>query len=271
MKLPKRSLRLLMTSIACALGPLVMGCGLFGGKRRDVVPAVPVASIPGHGAVAQDTSPKEDLRLVPAEAYMRTYLELFGGLAPLEVQRRARGAEGSALFDTWDEYVAALGLPDYRSDLPRSGQTNALMIATFERLGAALCDRALEHDLRPFSPVAVTTPGGAPKPLEKPTKPAPKNLLPVTDRIVFAFEVPEGPAIDLAAFTARFDVLHRTFLGYPAALAPPTRVGRFKALYDATVARHLAQGAAPSRLSPAEAGWSAVCQGLVRHPEFHLY
>ena len=77
---------------------------------------------------------------------MRTYLHLFGGLAPLEFQKRARGSDGASLFDTWDDYVSALGFPDYRLDVPRQTQTNALMVATFERLGVALCDRALEHD-----------------------------------------------------------------------------------------------------------------------------
>ena len=26
-----------------------------------------------------------------------------------------------------------------------------------------------------------------------------------------------------------------------------------------------------SRFSPAQSGWAAVCYGLIRHPEFHLY
>ncbi|KYF88138.1 hypothetical protein BE17_37805, partial [Sorangium cellulosum] len=184
--------------------------------------------------------------LVPAEAYLRSYLRLFGGLAPAEVERRARGDDRSALFDTWGDYLAALGLPDYSLDLPRGTQTNALMMAAFERLGIALCDRALEHDWKA------------------------KESVPIEQRLIFAFDRP-AQGLDEVAFAPRFDVLHRTFLSYPARLAPPDRERRFLALYQATVARHRAKGAAKSRFSPEEAGWAAVCYGLVRHPEFLLY
>jgi hypothetical protein len=160
--------------------------------------------------------------------------------APLDTQNRARPR---GLFDTWDDYLSALGLPDYRVDLPRATQSNALMVATFERLGIALCDRAVEHDLR-----------GAPP----------------EQRIIFAFDPPAG-AMDAAAFAPRFDVLHRTFLGYPARLAPPERQTRFYTLYE-TIRDHHAQAGAPrSAFKPDEAAWAAVCYGLVRHPEFHLY
>jgi hypothetical protein len=212
----------------------------------EVVPRVPAAPLPEVGRVAEDATPKEDRRLVPPEAYVRTYLQLFGGLAPLEVQRRARGADGASLFDTWDEYLSALGFPDYRLDLPRATQTNALMIAAFERLGVALCDRAIEHDLR-----------GKPPPLTR-------------DRLVFAFDPPVGD-VTPASFAPGFDVLHRTFLGYPARLAPPGREASFLALYRDTVARHAQKGAPRSRFSPIEAGWAAVCYGLVRHPELTFY
>jgi hypothetical protein len=178
---------------------------------------------------------------------MRTYLHLFGGLAPLDAQKRARGGDGNGLFDTWDDYVSALGFPDYRLDIPRQIQTNALMVATFERLGVALCDRAVEHDLRPAK-------GRGP--------------IPIDERVIFAFEMPAGP-VDDKEFAPRFDVLHRTFLGYPAALAPPAREGRFFTLYSTIVAEHAKD--AKSRFTPQEAGWAAVCYGLVRHPEFHLY
>jgi hypothetical protein len=122
------------------------------------------------------------------------------------------------------------------------------MAATFERLGVALCDRALEHDLK-----------------------APKGgqLPPLSERLIFAFDVPRGP-VDAAAFAPRFDVLHRTFLGYPTSLAPPARAARFFQLYRDIVAGH-AKAEPKSRFSPDEAGWAAVCYGLVRHPEFHLY
>jgi hypothetical protein len=220
-------------------------CAARPAERVAAVPSPPLAP---HGALAEDTAPKEDLRMVPPEVYMRTYLHLFGGLAPLDVQKRARAGDGGQLFDTWDDYVSALGFPDYRLDIPRQIQTNALMVATFERLGVALCDRAVEHDL------------GVPKGGEPP---------PVDERIVFAFDVPAGE-LDASGFASRFDVLHRTFLGYPASLAPPERTARFYRLYRDIVGGH-AKAAPRSRFSPDRAGWAAVCYGLVRHPEFHLY
>lgn len=217
------------------------GCG---GPAQTVTPLA-AAPLQPRGVLAEDTAPKADLRMVPPEVYMRTYLQLFGGLAPLDVQRRARGGDGAALFDTWDDYVSALGFPEYRTDIPRQTQTNALMVATFERLGVALCDRAVEHDLKAKTPT------------------------PMNERVVFAFEPPRGP-VDAAAFGPRFDVLHRTFLGYPASLAPPERAARFFQLYRDIVADH-AKALPKSRFTPDEAGWAAVCYGLVRHPEFHLY
>jgi hypothetical protein len=184
--------------------------------------------------------------MVPPEVYMRTYLELFGALAPLDVQKRARGGDGSNIFDTWDDYIASLGFPDYHIDIPRQTQTNALMIATFERIGIALCDRAIEHDLK-----------GAPPP-------------PVSGRVIFAFDVPREVAIDEREFAPRFDVLHRTFLGYPARLAPEAREKRFYSLYRDVSDEH-AKTKQKSRFTPAEEGWAAVCYAFVRHPEFHLY
>jgi hypothetical protein len=224
---------------------LLAGCAA---TPPEIVAPGPKTALTPAGVLSEDTAPKEDLRLVPTEAYMRTYLQLFGGLAPLDAQKRARGGDGSQLFDTWDDYVSALGLPDYRFDIPRQTQTNALMVATFERLGVALCDRAIEHDLR------------APKGGELP---------PMSERLIFAFDVPKGE-VDAAAFGPRFDTLHRTFLGYPASLAPPQRVARFYQLYRDIEAGH-AKAEKKSRFTPAEAGWAAVCYGLVRHPEFHLY
>ena len=247
-----QSARAVRLALAAVLAT-VAACSLFGGSRPEKVPPTPVVSIPGHDKIAIDTAPKEELRLVPAEAYMRTYLQLFGGLAPLEVQKRARGGDGAQLFDTWDDYLSTLGFPDYRNDLPRGAQTNALMVATFERLGVALCDRAVEHDLVTKGKGKTATPPPA-----------------VKDRVVFAFELPAGP-VDTAAFTSRFDVLHRTFLGYPAALAPTDRIAHFFELYTGTVSRHTAATAEKSRFTPEELGWANVCYGLVRHPEFHLY
>jgi hypothetical protein len=237
-----------MKIVRIALASVVLGCALVAcnasrSRPPEVVPSVPVASLPGHESLAEDTAPKEEGRLVPPEAYLRTYLKLFGGVAPLDAQKTAR--EGG-LFDTWDDYFAALGFPDYRIDFPRSSQSNAMMMATFERLGVALCDRAVEHDLKGKTQVALK------------------------DRRIFRFDLPAGP-MDDAHFAPAFDGMHRTFLGYPARLAETDRVARFRGVYDEIVRRHAEKGAAKSRFSPAEAGWAAVCYGLVRHPEFHLY
>jgi hypothetical protein len=223
------------------LGILALSCSGLPSRIR----ATNAAPLEARHVVREDSAPKADLRLVPPEVYMRTYLQLFGGLAPIDAQKRARGKDGVNLFDSWDDYVSALGFPDYRSDIPRQVQTNALMVAAFERLGVALCDRALEHDLKSMPPT------------------------PLGSRLVFDFDVPQAP-LDAAGFATRFDVLHRTFLGYPVALAPAERGPRFYGLYQQIVARHR-QASPESRFSPAEAGWAAVCYGLIRHPEFQLY
>ncbi len=223
---------------SCSALGLVAGGGLAAYKlisNRAANAAAPSASV--------SEVVTKDFRLVPVESYMRTCLQLFGGLAPLEAQQRARGPE--KLFDTWDDYVSALGLPDYKIDVPRQTQTNAIMVATFDRLGIALCDRAAEADLESKQPIAVDK------------------------RTVFAFEVPSGE-LDAAGFAPRFDVLHRTFLGYPASLAPASRTTRFYDLYRSIVSEHRQKGE-KSKLTPEDSGWAAVCYGLVRHPEFHLY
>ena len=235
-------------ALLCGVVVLAALGSTFCTQRNHVDPGVPVNQLPGHATVGVDPGPKDEPRLVPAEAYMRTYLQLFGGLAPLEVQKKAKGGDGNQLFDTWDDYLAALGFPDYRNDIPRGVQTNALMVSTFERLGVALCDRAVEHDLG-----LKGKPGSLP-----------------TDRLIFAFESDPG-AMDAKKFSAPFDLLHRTFLGYPASLAPTDRATRFLALYQDTVKRHEGATAPKSRFSPEQAGWASVCYGLVRHPEFQLY
>ena len=63
--------------------------------------------------------------------------------------------------------------------------------------------------------------------------------------------------------------MHRTFLSYPASLAPG-RTEDFYGLYEDVRKKHEAKKK-KTRLSPEEAGWAAVCYGLVRHPEFYLY
>lgn len=228
---------------ALSLGLFVVATGCS--KAPTELEPTPVTTLPGHENLPVDTSPKNGPRLVPPETYIRTYLHLFGDLSPQKAQAALRAQDQSELFDTWNDYLSSLGFPDYRFDVPRAGQTNTLMLATFERLGIALCDRSLEHDLQGTPPA-------------------------IADRFVYAFDPGTGSP-DLASFTPRFDVLHRTFLGYPAALGPTDRAQRFFDLYTSTVAAHAAQGAPASRFTPDQAGWAAVCYGLVRHPEFQLY
>lgn len=236
----RRKLGLVLLAASAALGTVVCA------RRPEVVSPLAAPPLPAMASAVVDTTPKAELRLVPAEAYVRTYLSLFGGLAPLAVQKKARGADKSLLFDVWDDYLSALGLPDYRNDIPRGTQTNAIMLAAFERLGGALCNRTLEHDWKSHPPV------------------------PVDERLVFAFDgAPDALTKD--QFAARFDVLHRTFLGYPVTLAPTDRIARYHHLFEDTRARHAASGAPQGRLSPAETGWVTVCEGLVRHPELQLY
>ena len=216
---------------ACSHGP------------HAVAPSQP-EPLPAARQIAIDTTPKERRRMISPEMYLRAYMGWFGNLAPLDVQKRAQPKN---LFDALDDYLAALGLPDYRVDLPRQTQSNTLMMATLGRLGEALCLRAVEHDLH-----GSTTPS-APAPLAQ--------------RVVFAFEPVAKPTA--AQFADRFDVLHRTFLGYPSKLAPPDRVARFFQLYKQVAARHADKKNAP--LTPDETAWAAVCAALVQHPEATLY
>jgi hypothetical protein len=240
------------------LASALIGCASCGHVPETVV-GRGAAPLPAESPLPLDRAPKEELRMVPPEVYVRTYLEIFGGLVqshdaqglPLDVQRRARAGDGAQLFDTWDDYLGALGFPDYKNDLPRAGQTNALMVATFERIGVALCDRAVEHDLR--------------------NDPKTKKPLRKDERVVFAFDFDPKAELDAASFAPKLDVLHQTFLGYPLALAPTDRANRFFTLFHDVRARHADKAAPPSRFSPTEAGWAAVCQGLIRHPELHLY
>jgi hypothetical protein len=204
-----------------------------------VSPSEP-AALPSHKTTMLDRTPKERRRMVEPEVYLRAYLGWFGGLVPLDVQNRARP---KGLFDAWDDYLSALGLPDYKTDLPRQTQSNTLMLATLGRLGEALCARAAEHDLH--------GPNGKPTPADQ--------------RVVFAFD--QAPDSD-AAFSERFDILHRTFLGYPAKLAPGERVAKFHMLFTDVAARH---AGAKNPLTADETAWVAVCAALVQHPEAELY
>ena len=208
---------------------LLVACG----PASVVHPSAPEAA-GVHETIAIDTTPKARRRMVPPEVYLRAYLGWFGGIAPLDFEKRAKP---KGLFDTWDDYLAALGLPDYKIDLPRAMQSNTLMLATLGRLGEALCVRAVERDRK----------------------------LPVEQRGVFAFKLEAPSAED---FATRFDVLHRRFLSYPAKLAPDDRTARFFELYHQVAARHVG---AKQPLTADETAWAAVCTALVQHPETELY
>jgi hypothetical protein len=205
-------------------------------------PSAPSATpIPEHEGADIDARRKEGPRLLVAETYLRSYLELFRGLSPEEVERAARGAEPDELFSKWTDHLGAIGLPDHGIDIARARETNTLMLGAYERLAVALCDREAQVEL-----------GATDGP-----------------RSLYAFAL-AADARERAGFDTRFDILHRTLLGYPAALAPG-RADRFHALYIGVLDRHEGGGATASKLAPAAAAWAAVCQGLVRHPEFHLY
>jgi hypothetical protein len=230
---------------ALAIGLAIAAC-THGGDDL-IAPSAPRA-LPEHREVAIGSpasapvpavAARPHRRLVPAEAFLRSYLRWFGGLAPLALPQRARGTQ---LFDAWADYLAALGLPDYAFDDPRASRSNAVMLATFGRLGEALCVLAATHDLDAHTPVAA--------------------------RVVFAFPDPAAAAPTLAEFTHGFDVLHRTFLGYPAALAPADRIPRYFRLYQQIAASHAASHVG---LPPAQAAWATVCGALVVHPEAEVY
>ena len=196
---------------------------------------VPTASRTAD-TTATATAPRARRRVIPPEAFLASYLGWFGNVHAVDVPTLA----GRGLFDQWTDYLGALGLPDRRVDVPRASETNPLRLAAVGRLGEALCVRAAEHDLH--------------------------RAAPLEQRQVFAFDAVPTPNLD--QFTTGFDVLHRTFLSYPASLAPAGRLARFYALFQKVEAEH--EGArAP--LTPSEAAWVAVCTALVQHPEAELY
>jgi hypothetical protein len=204
--------------------------------RPDTIEPSRAVSISEHTETVLDPTPKGHRRMVPPEAYLRAYLSWFGGLSPTDLVQKARGRN---LFDQWNQYLVALGLPDYAIDAPRATQSNTVMLAALGRLGEALCVRAAEHDLH-------------------------DRRTPPDKRVVFAFDSIANPSRD--DFTSRFDTLHRTFLSYPARLAPGERIDRFYALYRSVARRH------PSGLLTSdETAWVAVCTALIQHPEAGLY
>jgi hypothetical protein len=239
-----RTSRLIAAGGAAVLVALA-GCST---KKEEAKPVegTPVSAIPGHDTL-QDTAPKEGPRLMPSEVYLRTYLHFFGDVTPAELEVIARGQDDGSVFDSWADYLGALGFPDYKFDVQRQRYTNTLIMASFERLGIALCVRRAEVEISIDPPPP-----------------------PIAERRVFAFDLTAKEPTD-KEFAERFDVLHRTFLGYPAELAETDRTARFRKLYRDVVIRHNNPSAPASRFTPGQAGWAAVCYGLVRHPEFHLY
>jgi len=225
---------------------------------RPAPPALvrPVESaLPAPAATPRESFVPREPRLVPAEVLIHSYTAIFGDLLPPEIRKNYGAANAEGRYFGWEQHLSALGLPDYPRDLPRVTQTNTVMVAAFEGLAATLCDRAALHDLTPRLRDATLAPELA-------------ALVQVKAPPLFAFDAPPGP-ITIDAFRPRFDVLHRSFLGYPVDLAPPERVADFHALYTEVEARH--RGGQKSSVPPPVAAWSAVCQGLARHPEFHHY
>lgn len=217
--------------VPVALFASMVACG-----SRDVIRGERSLAPPAAREFVLDQTPKAQRRMVPPEVFLRGYLAWFGADSPRDAFLRARGAD---LFDSWHDYLGALGLPDHHVDTPRLDQSNTVMSAVVGRLAEALCVRSAEHDLR--------------------------SGVPIGERRIFAFDVDDIATVK--AFSPGFDVLHRTFLGYPAALAPPARVERFFTLFKHVVANHRPG----EKLSPQVAGWAAVCTALVQHPEARSY
>ena len=179
---------------------------------------------------------------------MRTYLQLFGGLAPLDVQKRARGGDGARSSTPGTTTSRRSASPTIASTSRASTQTNALMIADVRaaRRGA-LRSRASSTICK--GQAAAARPSA----------------------LVFAFDLP-------ARARRRRG---RSRRGSTSCTAPSSATrrrsrrrsarARFFQLYRDIVARPR-QGATRSRASPpTRPAWAAVCYGLVRHPEFHLY
>lgn len=209
---------------------------------------------PVFQATPRESFVPREPRLVPAETLIRSYTAIFGDLIPPEIRKNYSVGNRKGRYFGWEEHLSALGLPDYHRDLPRVTQTNTIMVAEFERLATMLCDRSANRDLVPQPP--PKTPPDAEL----------KELVQVSAPPVFAFAVKPGP-LTAAEFKPRFDVLHRTFLGYPVELAPRERLAEFHALYTRVEERHRVE----KKGRPFVSAWSSVCQGLARHPEFHHY
>ena len=111
-----KKLSLYLSVLAGAAMSLAASCAKDAPEDTAGLKPAPITSIPGHDSLAQDTAPKEGPRIIPPEAYLRTYLQLFGGLSALEVQAVANP---SSLFDALNDYLGLIGLPYYGTDIQR--------------------------------------------------------------------------------------------------------------------------------------------------------
>ena len=184
--------------------------------------------------------------MVPPEVTMRTYLHLFGALAPLEFQKGARGATARASSTRGTTTSPRSGSPTIASTSPARRRPTR----SWWPPSSASASR---------SATARSSTTGKEDAAE-----------PVQERVIFAFDPPKGHVSTAQTSLRGSTCLHRTFLGYPARSRRRERSQRFYALYE-TIAKEHAKAAPKSRFTPDEAGWAAVCYGLVRHPEFHLY
>ena len=174
---------------------------------------------------------------------MRSYLQLFGGLAPLDAQTALRGNNG--LFDTWRDYLAALGMPDYTLEIARNPQTNSLMIATFERMGVALCDRAVEKELQADT-----------RRRRRHSERSSLSSRPQRSRRRPIHRALRHPSSDFSRLSGQ-------------ARQKPIACPLLQDLHRHR-GRPRGQGRSQILFTPPLAGWATVCYGLVRHPSSTL-
>jgi hypothetical protein len=155
-------------------------------------------------------------RMVPTEAFLRAYLTWFG-LAPDQVGR----ARGNDLFDRW---------------VVTSRHSACPTINSTRRVHA----KQHGHARRAWRLGERCASGPRARSARRP---------PIDKRVVFAFDARDQTTRD---DFIQGSVLHRTFLGYPARLAPASR--RPVLPHRVVASRHTA-----SLLTPDELGWAAVC------------
>ena len=220
-----------MKCVSCSI--VIAACGGAGA----ITPSEPTA-LPAHKTRCSTRTPKERRRMVSPEVYLRAYLGWFGGLVPLDVQNRARP---KGLFDAWDDYLVR-ARPARLQDRPAAPDPE---------------QHADARDARPARRGAVRA--------RRRARSARRQDAARSARRV---RVRCRAATPTTRSASGFDVLHRTFLGYPAKLAPGERVAKFHALFTEVAARH---AGAKNPLTADETAWVAVCTALVQHPEAELY